>query len=562
MRWLAVAAVVWMPVSTSATRAVRQQQEEGDDAMALVTPAWDWEPDPSNVVQHCLTVPQTTGFWPHEIPREVNHTTTWVEVNESMVWANNSRLLSLAVPEGTPPAGGWPVMMRLLVVDFPVRTPGAVGIDQGQQTCGLDGQRLDNEFVDPAQVAAKAKCASLVNQTCGVALQKYSTCVDCAMNNYTNRRGFLAAGCTNQMLQQLTMTGGELCPLPRVSHQCNESIASACGWTQVLRNKSNAEPEPWWRYFMNNCSQCVRNWTRSFGNQSTQARNHSWQATSCPAAEYPLMNEYCQPEEYPWRHNGMYHVNRWFYPFSSPHRMASECSCINGSEFSCFSPSDDGHIADDLEVKPGGYCDNDVFVGGLWAQRIKQYLLNNGIAVMDVNNYVDDGWESWKEIWQGGYDPPFFAALVNAMNGRTAIDGLAGPVLRSLNPQKIIFHGWSGAAHMVSFLIEQVATHQLPGIGIAAGVMMSGGSMACYDEPPLARGVCANCNTSDNSYMQDPAALGCSSTFAERGLSAPYCQLCCPENFTEPFYAAHPSEYRNHPPTFLTQTTIDQGADR
>ena len=37
--------------------------------------------------------------------------------------------------------------------------------------------------------------------------------------------------------------------------------------------------------------------------------------------------------------------------------------------------------------------------------------------------------------------------------------------------------------------------------------------------------------------------------------------MCCPENFTEPFYDTHKSEYPNHPPTFLTQTTVDEGAD-
>ena len=37
-------------------------------------------------------------------------------------------------------------------------------------------------------------------------------------------------------------------------------------------------------------------------------------------------------------------------------------------------------------VPPGGFCDFDVFAGGLWSQRVKQYLLNNGIAVMEANN--------------------------------------------------------------------------------------------------------------------------------------------------------------------------------
>ena len=41
----------------------------------------------------------------------------------------------------------------------------------------------------------------------------------------------------------------------------------------------------------------------------------------------------------------------------------------------------------------------------------------------------------------------------------------------------------------------------------------------------------ANCNMSE--YGRDPNALGCSDTFAQRGLAQPYCQLCCPRNYTE-----------------------------
>ena len=91
-------------------------------------------------------------------------------------------------------------------------------------------------------------------------------------------------------------------------------------------------------------------------------------------------------------------------------------------------------------------------------------------------------------------DPPFFAALTDAMHGKgLQIDGPAGPALRSLNPHKLIFRGWSGSAHMVSWLIQAVATRQLTGIGIAAGLMFSGGSYGCFDEPPVARGSCGAC---------------------------------------------------------------------
>jgi hypothetical protein len=83
--------------------------------------------------------------------------------------------------------------------------------------------------------------------------------------------------------------------------------------------------------------------------------------------------------------------------------------------------------------------------------------------------------------------------------------------------------------------------------------------MGCFNEPPYSVGSCKVCNTS--IYNSDPNALGCSNTYRKRGLAQPYCQLCCPTNFTEPYYNEHPAEYPSHPPTFLTQTTVDFCSD-
>jgi hypothetical protein len=41
----------------------------------------------------------------------------------------------------------------------------------------------------------------------------------------------------------------------------------------------------------------------------------------------------------------------------------------------------------------------------------------------------------------------------------------------------------------------------------------------------------------------------------------PYCELCCPTNYTEDYYNQHPEKYSTHPPTFLIQTELDSGAD-
>jgi hypothetical protein len=226
--------------------------------------------------------------------------------------------------------------------------------------------------------------------------------------------------------------------------------------------------------------------------------------------------------------------------------------CINR----CSPPYDDDHHGHPF-VPAGGFCDFDTFAGGLWSQHLKQYLLHNGIAVMEANNYVDDGWQSWSDEWNGGYDGAFFKSLAAAMQ---EVDG---PLASKLDPDRVAFRGWSGSAQMVSWLINQAAWGLLPGIGLRAGVMMAGGSHACYNWPGHgALAQCSQCNSS-SSYERDPAAYGCSNTAKARGVigGQPYCDLCCPQNYTEHYYAEHPEKYRSHPPTLLIQTELDSGAD-
>ena len=115
----------------------------------LVRPAWEWEPREEQTVQHCLQVATVNGSWNHEVLNssgrgpDGQHQKKWISENQSISWVNNSRLLSLAVPEGSPPPGGWPVLMDLLVVDYPSRLSGVEhrGVDKAtaQQICGLDG---------------------------------------------------------------------------------------------------------------------------------------------------------------------------------------------------------------------------------------------------------------------------------------------------------------------------------------------------------------------------------------------------------------------------------------
>ena len=103
----------------------------------------------------------------------------------------------------------------------------------------------------------------------------------------------------------------------------------------------------------------------------------------------------------------------------------------------------------------------------------------------------------------------------------------AASPLSVLDPHRIAFRGWSGSAQMVSWLMNLAAKKRLPGITIAAGVMMAGGSHACYNWPGHgARNNCQHCNATQGeaAYHHDPRALGCSSTAQQRGLAQPYCE--------------------------------------
>eukprot|EP01048_Picozoa_sp_COSAG05_P021302 COSAG05_NODE_3879_length_1793_cov_1.595041_1_plen_494_part_10 len=318
-------------------------------SVGLNTPAWDWEPKPSNTIQHCLNVPRTNGSWPHQVARYFNRSEHWVQINESVTWVNNSRLLSLAVPEGTPPPGGWPVIMDLLVKDYPVRGLGRTGINPGKQTCGLDGNAVPKSVQDPAAAEVRKRCKALVLTRCGrEVLHQYDACTRCSWLNATNRNSFVKDGCTPQILEQLTImdtgTDGYFCgPMPPVTKRCNQSIEAECGWTKDLLKRAQTEHEPWWKYYVYNCSTCVANFTRT-QRYANQTQNKNWgNETGCTDANdkdlpyYPIYKGFCQPTNYPgYNRAAQFHHTRWFNPFSSPARLVSQCSCINGSAFQCY----------------------------------------------------------------------------------------------------------------------------------------------------------------------------------------------------------------------------------
>jgi hypothetical protein len=131
-------------------------------------------------------------------------------------------------------------------------------------------------------------------------------------------------------------------------------------------------------------------------------------------------------------------------------------------------------------------CYFDSVAGAVWDQRVKQYLLANGVAVVLVNPWMNDLWE-YEDLWDNGRDKPFLLEMIKQMSA-----GTFGP----LDMSNVIFRGFSGGAQMVSWIIQKIAVGDITGVGMAGGIFLSGGSYNCYAEPPLSRGVCKSCNNS------------------------------------------------------------------
>lgn len=228
----------------------------------------------------------------------------------------------------------------------------------------------------------------------------------------------------------------------------------------------------------------------------------------------------------------------------------------NATMTSCFKaapspPSPWGHQSD---------CDYDQEAGALWNQRLKQYLIANGIAVLSVNPYSEDSWDAGPWWWDGGVDEPFLTKVFTMMKA-----GLFG----KLDTTNVVMRGWSGGAQMVSWIAQVRATNSsspfTQSFEMKGGVMMSGGSYLCYNDPgdptnppgatPI--GSCEDCTEGGPSHCQDdPKCSSCDKSVKT------YCGQCCPRNFTEPYFAEDPTRYKDHPPMFLGQTSkTDNHAD-
>jgi hypothetical protein len=231
--WAALPLLLPLPTATGAADA----DAAGGPLLQLQVPAWTWEPDASDVAQHCLALPNVTGVW----------------YNESVTWTNNSRLLSVAVPKGTPPPGGWPVMVDLLVIDYPSLF--------GEPLCGLDGRTNSATRNYPPSKA----CAALATQLCGDKLNTtHAECTYCFMKNRTALMAVCEKKETHSLMNKCPV---QLPPAP-LKKTCTAALATACNWTFSIPDASNGK-----HLQHRNCTHCVA---------AAQFNLSSHAATECP----------------------------------------------------------------------------------------------------------------------------------------------------------------------------------------------------------------------------------------------------------------------------------------
>lgn len=276
----------------------------------LTVPDWEWEPDRAQVGQHCLSVPNVTGMW----------------YNESVTWTNNSRLLSVAVPKGTPPPGGWPVMVDLLVIDYPSLF--------GEPSCGLDGY----ENPQTRQYPASKACQALGKRLCGDKLHtNHYECTSCFSKNRTE----LLTVCEKMEIYVLEKQCPVEPPPVPLNKSCTKALSSMCNWTFSIPDNS-----PDHRMRRHNCSMCVseaqHNLTMGGANGCPHASGAPHSSTwneSAAAARRQILMDFCFPDKRK-PGGGMGQHVRDFGPFVSPQRLAMGCSCINGSDskFRCSPP--------------------------------------------------------------------------------------------------------------------------------------------------------------------------------------------------------------------------------
>ena len=156
--------------------------------------------------------------------------------------------------------------------------------------------------------------------------------------------------------------------------------------------------------------------------------------------------------------------HRFFHFITIPNRAFNHTSCGGqGSKpYAAFAtPEEVGNTC--FAGSRKAECDWNINAGAIWDQRLKQFLLNNGVAVIEANPYVTDVWDTGDAWWNGwtdhsghvngGRDKGFLPALFNSIE-----EGEFGPI----DTSRTFFHGFSAGAQMVSWMFEVSTAKRQP----------------------------------------------------------------------------------------------------
>ena len=160
-----------------------------------------------------------------------------------------------------------------------------------------------------------------------------------------------------------------------------------------------------------------------------------------------------------------------------------------------------------------GECDYDQEAGALWNQRLKQYLIANGVAVVVINPYTEDSWDAGPWWWDSGVDKPFLSKVFQM---------IAAGEMGKLDKDRVVIRGWSGGAQMVSWLMQVIATNKTFGdtMTMRGGVMMSGGSYNCCTRAPPVPPICRP--LADHNSLVSCQSLSARNTLCSSSL----CRAC------------------------------------
>lgn len=215
-------------------------------------------------------------------------------------------------------------------------------------------------------------------------------------------------------------------------------------------------------------------------------------------------------------------------------------------------------------TKPGE-CNGETTI---WIQMLLHLLLNSGVAIIMTTMVAEDSYfyvscdkndsddlrNPYNICWNG-YNPDklYLQKLFGHIENGTAVP----QVHNALAYEKCGLLGYSVGAQMVSrcyneFPFLKTVPERNPFPTIAAGVMVSGGSMHCYEF----------CNGDKKSMLRGPSGRLCKKQPKAFEPCFDASKLgCCPKGLTEPNYDNGILDWRNHPPTLLAQTKLDSYAD-